>query len=80
MHCFFFTDNNISSCPASASDASPASKEAEMEDIYLFLDPHLRPVTPDFSNPRSRQIYEEHKQLAQEFLQVVISITWNFPI
>lgn len=42
--------------------------------MYMFLDPNLRPLTPDLNNPESRQIFEEHKQLAEEYLKVTINI------
>lgn len=47
-------------------------------DMYMFLDPQLRPVTPDMNDEQSRQIFEEHKQLAEEYLKV--SLTSYFKI
>nr|CAH7729640.1 unnamed protein product [Callosobruchus chinensis] len=34
------------------------------------LDPHLRPVTPDFNDEKSVQLYEEHKKLVEEYCKV----------
>lgn len=40
--------------------------------MYLLLEPHLRPATPDADNPQSMALFEEHKQLAQEYLKVFL--------
>lgn len=42
--------------------------------MYLLLDSPLRPATPDFSDPVSRALFEEHKQLAQEYFKVQTEI------
>lgn len=39
--------------------------------MYLMLEPHLRPVTPEPNNYVSRTIFEEHKKLAKEYLKVL---------
>lgn len=36
------------------------------------LDPHLRPATPDYSDPKSVELYEEHQKLAEEYWKVKI--------
>lgn len=43
-----------------------------LDKMYLFLDPHLRPATPDETYPQSLSLFEEHKQLAQEYFKVCI--------
>lgn len=53
------------------SELSRTSSVTDLnDDILLTLDPHLRPATPDFEDPRSVEMYEEHKQLAKEYLKV----------
>lgn len=44
--------------------------ESDLDSMYLLLDPHLRPATPDMDDPKSVALFEEHKQLAQDFLKV----------
>ncbi|XP_018561259.1 mitogen-activated protein kinase kinase kinase 7 [Anoplophora glabripennis] len=34
------------------------------------LDPHLRPASPDYSDPKSVELYEEHQKLAEEYWKV----------
>lgn len=55
--------------PDSASHA-----ESDLDSMYLLLDPHLRPATPDMDDPKSVALFEEHKQLAQDFLKVIIKV------
>lgn len=38
------------------------------------MDADLRPLTPDQTCERSKEIFEEHKQLAQEYLKVQTEI------
>lgn len=38
--------------------------------MHQWLDPHLRPVTPDPNNQKSKQIFDEHKNIANEYLKV----------
>lgn len=45
-----------------------------MDNVYRLLDAELRPLTPDYSCQQSREIFEEHKQLAQEYLKVQTEI------
>lgn len=42
----------------------------DLETMHLMLEPNMRPVTPDPSSLISLEIFNEHKQLAQEFLKV----------
>lgn len=49
------------------------TSDTGLDNIHLLLDPHLRPATPDFSDPKSVELFEEHKQLAQEYLKVSYS-------
>lgn len=63
--------SDISKRSTDEKDENPSKEnDGDLENIYFFLDPQLRPVTPDFSDPQSRQIFEEHKQLAEEYLKV----------
>lgn len=49
---------------------SSSHAESDLDSMYLLLDPHLRPATPDMDDPKSVALFEEHKQLAQDFLKV----------
>lgn len=42
----------------------------DLESMYLMLEPNLRPTTPDASNRVSLQIYEQHNDIAREYLKV----------
>lgn len=53
--------------------------DIDLDSMCHLLDPHLRPATPDLNDPRSRALFEEHKQLAQEYLTVnTISFLFYF--
>lgn len=45
-----------------------------MGNVCRLLDADLRPLTPDYTCERSREIFEEHKQIAQEYLKVQTEI------
>ncbi|XP_060521638.1 mitogen-activated protein kinase kinase kinase 7-like isoform X2 [Cylas formicarius] len=45
----------------------------DVNDISVLLDsldPHLRPATPDFGDPRSVELYEEHAKMAPEYWKI----------
>lgn len=42
-----------------------------MKILLDSLDPHLRPVTPDYEDPKSVALLEEHWQLADEYWKVI---------
>lgn len=42
----------------------------DLESLYQMLEPNLRPATPDASNHISQQIYEQHNDIAREYLKV----------
>lgn len=44
--------------------------ESSLDSMYLMLEPNLRPATPDPNSRVSLQIFEEHKDLAREYLKV----------
>ncbi|XP_043466967.1 mitogen-activated protein kinase kinase kinase 7-like [Leptopilina heterotoma] len=46
----------------------------DLDNVYRLLDNEQRPRTPDHTCPQSREIFEEHKQLAQEYLKVQTEI------
>lgn len=46
----------------------------DLDNVYRLLDADLRPLTPDYTCERSKEIFEEHKQLAQEYLKVQTEI------
>ncbi|XP_046673530.1 mitogen-activated protein kinase kinase kinase 7-like [Homalodisca vitripennis] len=44
--------------------------QPEVDNMYLMLDPQFHPIPPDTSCQQSIQIFEQHKQLAHEYLEV----------
>ncbi|XP_046850799.1 mitogen-activated protein kinase kinase kinase 7-like isoform X2 [Xenia sp. Carnegie-2017] len=52
------------------SDVTP--REIKREDLRYVadLDPHLQPVTPISGNDESMKLFEEHMQLAQDYLKL----------
>lgn len=57
------------------SDQQRAGADSNIDDddlasVHLMLEPHLRPPPPDPKSDVSKQIFDEHKQLAKEYLKV----------
>jgi len=46
------------------------SREAMFDSACDFLNPELRPVPPQPNCPQSMKIYEDHRQMAAEYLRV----------
>lgn len=70
---FIFVGNNNTTQSINTSatiHSHPTTEDQDIDNMYMFLDPSLQPVRPDPNEPESRQIYEEHKQLADEYLKV----------
>ncbi|KAK5641653.1 hypothetical protein RI129_010200 [Pyrocoelia pectoralis] len=55
---------------------APDSPDPNLDNMYLLLDPHLRPATPDLNDPNSVSLFDEHKQLAQEYLTVQTELAY----
>ncbi|XP_078038049.1 mitogen-activated protein kinase kinase kinase 7 [Augochlora pura] len=53
---------------------SNSTTNEDLDNVYRLLDADLRPLTPDQTCERSKEIFEEHKQLAQEYLKVQTEI------
>ncbi|CAG9812742.1 unnamed protein product [Phaedon cochleariae] len=63
------TVNTIQAGVQKSSESSHHTNQ-DLSNMYVLLDsldPHLRPATPDFSNPNSVALYEEHKKLAEDY-------------
>ncbi|CAK9807861.1 Mitogen-activated protein kinase kinase kinase 7 [Anthophora plagiata] len=56
------------------SAQSNSTTDKDLDNVYRLLDADLRPLTPDHTCERSKEIFEEHKQLAQEYLKVQTEI------
>ncbi|KAF5291393.1 hypothetical protein FQR65_LT01703 [Abscondita terminalis] len=52
------------------------SPDSNLDNVYLMLDPHLRPATPDSTDPNSLLLFEEHKKLAQEYFKVQTELAY----
>ncbi|XP_026746476.1 mitogen-activated protein kinase kinase kinase 7-like isoform X2 [Trichoplusia ni] len=68
-----FVDVYMSNSNASTGGegaAPPAEPDPALDSMHMMLDPHLRPISPDLNNEESKRIFEEHKQLAQEYLKI----------
>lgn len=46
--------------------------DTDLDSMHLMLEPHLRPPQPDPNSEISKQIFEEHKKLANEYLKVIV--------
>ncbi|XP_031629382.1 mitogen-activated protein kinase kinase kinase 7 isoform X2 [Contarinia nasturtii] len=46
------------------------------DQLHLMLEPHLRPKPPDPNSDLSKEIYEEHNQLAKEYLKIHTEIAY----
>lgn len=62
----------INSTQCGAAGSSTTSED--LGNVCRLLDADLRPLTPDDTCKRSREIFEEHKQIAQEYLKVQTEI------
>lgn len=68
---FLCSIGNSSASTGGEGAAQPASEpDPALDSMHMMLDPHLRPISPDLNNEESKRIFEEHKQLAQEYLKV----------
>ncbi|XP_059472248.1 mitogen-activated protein kinase kinase kinase 7-like isoform X2 [Neocloeon triangulifer] len=77
----------VKSIPAVASlpPAAPRAKEQqpsgseseELDNVYQMLDPKLQPLPPDPDNPDSLRVFNEHKQLAQEYFRVQTEMAYT---
>ncbi|KAK7107890.1 mitogen-activated protein kinase kinase kinase 7-like isoform X3 [Littorina saxatilis] len=43
-------------------------------DLYIALEPHLQPLAPYPTNPESMRIFDQHCQLAQEYMRIQAEI------
>lgn len=55
---------------AAADAAAAAADTLDLDSMYLMLEPNLRPATPDPNSRVSQQIYDEHNEMAREYLKV----------
>lgn len=74
-------DESISQCQMQLDDTDnvkgiSGTHSAELDNLYLMLDKQYHPIPPDDTCPHSVQIFEEHKQLAQEYLKVQTEISF----
>lgn len=65
------TSNNSSEEACGTNESDP-----DLDNMYLMLESHLRPITPDLDVPQSKQIFDEHKQLAQEYFKVQTQLAY----
>uniref|UniRef100_A0A1L8DKR2 Mitogen-activated protein kinase kinase kinase 7 n=1 Tax=Nyssomyia neivai TaxID=330878 RepID=A0A1L8DKR2_9DIPT len=61
---------------ASEEDRGDSYTSLNLDSMHLMLEPHLRPATPDPENELSMQIFDEHKQLAQNYLKLQTEIAY----
>jgi mitogen-activated protein kinase kinase kinase 7 len=59
-----------------STTSTPDGTDPDLDKMYLLLEPHLRPATPDGENPQSVALFEEHKQLAQEYFKVQTELAY----
>jgi hypothetical protein len=61
----------------SAAGEGGGGSSSDLDNMYLMLDPQLQPIEPDTSSAESVRVFEEHKQLAQEYLRVQTEIAYT---
>jgi mitogen-activated protein kinase kinase kinase 7 len=57
--------------------SSVGGEAGDLDNVYLMLDPQLHPIMPDTTSSDSVRVFEEHKQLAQEYLKVQTEIAYT---
>lgn len=60
--------------PTTPREQTETESSLDLDSMYLMLEPNLRPATPDPNSRVSQQIFEEHKDLAREYLKVSLVI------
>lgn len=50
--------------------ATNNDEDESYDSMHLMLEEHLRPIPPKTNNRLSKEIFEEHKHLAKEYLKV----------
>lgn len=58
---------------AKASAEDDSADDDDLASVHLMLEPHLRPTPPDPNSDLSKEIFDEHKQLAKEYLKVCVT-------
>ncbi|KAI5642080.1 mitogen-activated protein kinase kinase kinase 7 isoform X2 [Phthorimaea operculella] len=71
-----FMSNSSGSGGAEGGAPPPAEPDPDLDSMHMMLDPHLRPISPDLTNEESKRIFEEHKQLAQEYLKIQTELAY----
>ncbi|XP_038222265.1 mitogen-activated protein kinase kinase kinase 7-like isoform X1 [Zerene cesonia] len=74
VSCSWIFYSNSSSSGSGA--APPHEPDPDLDSMHMMLDPHLRPISPDLANEESKRIFEEHKQLAQEYLKIQTELAY----
>ncbi|XP_053610521.1 mitogen-activated protein kinase kinase kinase 7 [Plodia interpunctella] len=59
------------------SGAATPQPDPALDSMHLMLDPHLRPLSPDPASDESKRIYQEHKQMAPEYLRVQTELAYK---
>uniref|UniRef100_A0A2A4K9Y7 Mitogen-activated protein kinase kinase kinase 7 n=1 Tax=Heliothis virescens TaxID=7102 RepID=A0A2A4K9Y7_HELVI len=66
---YYTVGNSSASAGGEGAAPPPSEPDPALDSMHMMLDPHLRPISPDLNNEESKRIFEEHKQLAQEYLK-----------
>lgn len=67
---WIFYSNSSASTAGEGAAPPPSEPDPALDSMHMMLEPHLRPISPDLNNEESKRIFEEHKQLAQEYLKI----------
>ncbi|XP_072944597.1 mitogen-activated protein kinase kinase kinase 7-like [Epargyreus clarus] len=73
---FITLGNSSGSTPAEGAAPPPSEPDPDLDSMHMMLDPHLRPISPDLANDESKRIFDEHKQLAQEYLKIQTELAY----
>ncbi|XP_050682239.1 mitogen-activated protein kinase kinase kinase 7 [Leptidea sinapis] len=72
----FLPIGNSSGSGAEGPAAPHSEPDPDLDSMHMMLDPHLRPISPDLNQEESKRIFEEHKQLAQEYLKIQTELAY----
>ncbi|KAJ0174580.1 hypothetical protein K1T71_009688 [Dendrolimus kikuchii] len=73
---YFRVGNSSTSSAGAGEGGPPAEADPALDSMHMMLDPHLRPISPDLNNEESKRIFEDHKQLAQEYLKIQTELAY----
>ncbi|KAI9552974.1 hypothetical protein GHT06_020860 [Daphnia sinensis] len=62
--------------PRHVGESNSVTGEQPIDDIFFMLHPSLRPIPPCPTSQVSMRVYEEHRKMAKEYLEVQKELQW----